>query len=151
MAEPTNTDALHQVNESTEEMQPRRSCLPRLGAGFLMEQRGPLLGSHRASPRGSAKLRFIVATTATVRKVSIRASCCGYPFQGCAHTFRFFFFLFFLPRCMAYGILVSQPGMEPLLPAVETQSLNHWIAREVTFTLQTLNSKSGFSQRNSCV
>ena len=70
MAEPTNTDALHQGNESTEEMQSRRSCLPSLGAGFLMEQRGPLLGRHRASPRGSTKLKFIVATTATVRKVS---------------------------------------------------------------------------------
>ena len=28
-------------------------------------------------------------------------------------------------------ILVSQPGIEPMLPAVEVQSLNHWTAREV--------------------
>ena len=29
------------------------------------------------------------------------------------------------------GILVPQPGIEPLLPAVEAQSFNHWTAREV--------------------
>lgn len=40
MAEPTNTDALHQGNESTEEKQPR-SCR---GAGLPVERRGPLLG-----------------------------------------------------------------------------------------------------------
>lgn len=44
MAELTNTDALHQENESTEEMQPRRSCRPGPVAGFPVERRGPLLG-----------------------------------------------------------------------------------------------------------
>ena len=94
MAEPTNTDALHQGNESTEEMQPRRSCLPRLGAGFLMEQRGPLLGRHRASPRGSAKLRFIVATTASVRKVSTELPAVDTLSRAVLTLlhFRFFFF-----------------------------------------------------------
>ena len=29
------------------------------------------------------------------------------------------------------GILVPQPGIEPLPPAVEAQSFNHWTAREV--------------------
>ena len=29
------------------------------------------------------------------------------------------------------GILVPRPGIEPLLPAVEAQSFNHWTAREV--------------------
>ena len=32
---------------------------------------------------------------------------------------------------MACGILVPQPGMESLPPAVETQSPNYWIPREV--------------------
>ena len=27
--------------------------------------------------------------------------------------------------CMAYGIFISQPGMEPMLPALEAWSLNH--------------------------
>ena len=31
----------------------------------------------------------------------------------------------------ASRILVPQPGMEPLPPAVEAQSLNHWMDREV--------------------
>ena len=26
----------------------------------------------------------------------------------------------------ACGILVPQPGIKPMLPAVETQNLNHW-------------------------
>ena len=28
------------------------------------------------------------------------------------------------------GILVAQPGMEPVPPAGEAQSLNHWTARQ---------------------
>ena len=35
------------------------------------------------------------------------------------------------PHSMARGILVPQPGIEPLSPAVEAQSLNHWTAKEV--------------------
>ena len=27
---------------------------------------------------------------------------------------------------MAYRVLVSQPGIEPITPAVKVQSLNHW-------------------------
>ena len=33
--------------------------------------------------------------------------------------------------CMARGILVSWLGMEPMPPAVEEQSLNHWTTKEV--------------------
>ena len=32
---------------------------------------------------------------------------------------------------MACGILVSQPGIKPVPPALEAWSLNHWTAREV--------------------
>ena len=32
------------------------------------------------------------------------------------------------------GILVPQPGIEPTLPAVEVQTLNHWPTREVPET-----------------
>ena len=44
----------------------------------------------------------------------------------------------FCPRRMWYvarGILVPRPGMEPALPALEAQSLNHWTAREVPVLL----------------
>ena len=40
-------------------------------------------------------------------------------------------FFYSWPPHTACGILVSQPGTEPMPPAVEAQSLNHWIAREV--------------------
>ena len=39
--------------------------------------------------------------------------------------------LFLFAGPTAYGILVPQPGMEPPLPAVEAQSLNHCPARKV--------------------
>ena len=32
---------------------------------------------------------------------------------------------------MACRILVPRPGIEPMLPAKEAQSLNHWNAKEV--------------------
>ena len=32
---------------------------------------------------------------------------------------------------MAYGILVPQPGIEPLTLTLEVWSLNHWTARKV--------------------
>ena len=40
-------------------------------------------------------------------------------------------FFFFLPRHTACAILVHRPGIEPMSPALEAQSLNHWTAREV--------------------
>ena len=33
---------------------------------------------------------------------------------------------------MAYGILVPRPGIETCAPAIEAQSLNHWMAREAS-------------------
>ena len=45
-----------------------------------------------------------------------------------------FFLLFplWLPWA-ACGIFVPQPGIEPMYPGLEAQSLNHWTAREVPF------------------
>ena len=41
-------------------------------------------------------------------------------------------YTFFLrPHCVACVILVPWPGIEPMPPAVEAWSLNHWTAREV--------------------
>ena len=40
-------------------------------------------------------------------------------------------FFFFCPLGSAFGILDPQPGIKPVAPAVEAQSLNHWTAREV--------------------
>ena len=60
----------------------------------------------------------------------------GCPEGGCPssglHTYhhpllqsREFFFFF---GCMAGGILVLRPGIEPELPALKVQNLNHWTA-----------------------
>ena len=43
----------------------------------------------------------------------------------------FYFILFYWPRLAACGILVPQPGIEPVPPAVEARILNHWTTREV--------------------
>ena len=42
----------------------------------------------------------------------------------------FFIYLFFWPGHEAGGILVPSPAIEPVTPAVETPSLNHWMVRE---------------------
>ena len=41
------------------------------------------------------------------------------------------FFPLSWPCSVAYGILVPWPGIEPMPPAVEVQSLNHWTSKEV--------------------
>ena len=57
------------------------------------------------------------------------------PFLGYLH---FFFFLIFWPCHAAPGILVPQPGMEPMAPALEVQSLNRWTTRESQVILSRL-------------
>ena len=41
--------------------------------------------------------------------------------------------LLFLFCHVAYRILVPRPGVEPMPPALEARSLNHWTAREVPY------------------
>ena len=43
----------------------------------------------------------------------------------------FIFFFLFCPHHLACGILVPQPGIEPVPPAGKVQHLNHWTTREV--------------------
>ena len=59
---------------------------------------------------------------------------------GTGNTIFFFFFkqilsLFFIIlfwlHWAAHGILVPRPGIKPMLPADDEQSLNQWTAREV--------------------
>ena len=49
----------------------------------------------------------------------------------CSGVFKFYIFVNFWQYCVAYEIFIHQPGIEPVPPAVESQSLNHWTAREV--------------------
>ena len=59
--------------------------------------------------------------------------------------------LFFLPPFAAHGILVPGSSMEPVPPAVEAWSFNHWTAREVPschcfkIRFHTWNQSFGFS------
>ena len=58
---------------------------------------------------------------------------------GPTFVFRFLFFgSFFWPCHAACGILVPQPGVELVPPAVEVQSINHWTAREFPYFLKFL-------------
>ena len=41
--------------------------------------------------------------------------------------------ILFWPHHTACGILVLQPGINPTLPALAAQSLNHWAARKASF------------------
>ena len=45
--------------------------------------------------------------------------------------FYFFFLIFIFWLChVACGILVTQPGIKPVPPALEAWSLNHWTAKK---------------------
>ena len=46
-------------------------------------------------------------------------------------VFVFRVFFFFWPHSVACKILVPQPGVEPVPPALGKQSLRHWTIREV--------------------
>lgn len=87
MAEPTTTDALHQGNESTAEMQ-RRSCPAGPGAGLLVERRGPLLGR-----RGARRVRkAALASEPTLSQAgsgNVCDSLLWVPLRGCIHIFKF--------------------------------------------------------------
>ena len=45
--------------------------------------------------------------------------------------FKIILFIIIICCAVACEILVPQPGIEPLPPAVEAQSPNHWTAREL--------------------
>ena len=48
---------------------------------------------------------------------------------------------------MACGILVPQPGIELMPPALQVSSLNHWTAREVSRRLQYMPPESSLASR----
>ena len=47
------------------------------------------------------------------------------------YFYYYYYFLIFWSHHAACGILVPRTGIKLAPPAVEMQSLNHWIAREV--------------------
>ena len=49
------------------------------------------------------------------------------------------FYLLFWPHCVTCGILVPWPGMEPVSPAEEAWSLNHWTTREILSLVLIMN------------
>ena len=64
------------------------------------------------------------------RSDSISFSVLSIGFILLHYPYQFHFFFFWLHHT-AYGVLVHQPGTEPVLLAVEVRSLNHWTAKEV--------------------
>ena len=50
-------------------------------------------------------------------------------------------FIYFWTCCAACGILVAQPGIEPMLPALEVRTLNHWITRKVPKGIYLIDCK----------
>ena len=61
-----------------------------------------------------------------------------------------FITFFFLPHRVACRILVPRPGIEPVSPAMEAQSPNHWTSREFPDLSLLVSSKLDFlSQRAS--
>ena len=57
---------------------------------------------------------------------------------SCAYLPGIYLFFFFFCTTWHAGILVPPPGIQPMPPAVEVQSLNYWTAREVPRYLSSL-------------
>ena len=77
---------------------------------------------------------FVLPTTCTLNLMSLHVRILRRKGQF-LESLTFFFFsfsvvLFFWPCHVACGILVPQPGIELMSPAVEAWSPNHWTARE---------------------
>ena len=55
-------------------------------------------------------------------------------FKNYIYIYIILLFIYFSAPCglWACGILVPQPGIKPVPPALEVQSLNQWTAREVS-------------------
>ena len=51
-----------------------------------------------------------------------------------------------MQRGAACGIIIPQPGIELVAPAVEARSLNHWTAREVSKIFGVDTSCQEFNQ-----
>ena len=62
---------------------------------------------------------------------SMQMPCCFTSFFK--KTFFILLVFIFWPHHIVCGILVPWPRIKPMPPALETWSLNHWIAREVLF------------------
>ena len=69
-------------------------------------------------------------TTYMMFKYFLHSIGCLFTFLCPLVHFFFFFWCVFLP-CAACRILVPQPGIKPVPPALEVRSLNYWVAREV--------------------
>ena len=59
--------------------------------------------------------------------------------------FVFVFYFFGWPSCTACGILVPQPGMQAVPPAVGVWSLNHWTAWVVQYFVFLISKLFFFS------
>ena len=73
-------------------------------------------GARKAIPEGAACLD---------------GAKCGCPHAGLSHGSLPFLSFLFLPLRVSYGILVPQPGIEPMPSVVKVLSPHHWTAREL--------------------
>lgn len=67
--------------------------------------------------------------------MKVNSKCKEFWAQGKKKVFYFFFFFLFWLCCVACGLLVPQPGIEPRPPTVTALSSYHWATREVPLSL----------------
>ena len=68
-------------------------------------------------------------TSTTQEFASAAVTPLNWPLLSHPRSYLYLFF-FFWPHCVACGILVPQPGIEPVPSAVKVLSPNHWTSRE---------------------
>ena len=101
-------------------------------AGLAPSLSFPLLPPPPLTPLVSSSSFFCFSAAFVI------SSLCSFHFDSLFYTthqkvmclFFFYLILLFCPPPVACGILGPQPRIEPLSPAVEAQSCNHWTPRE---------------------
>ena len=101
----------------------RVSPLDKTGTNFSTPHSVPLHGTWQEEVRAS-----IVALSSSGKQIILALSC----FRLCN---------------TACGILVPRPGIKPMPPAVEAQSLNHWTTRGIC-PGPILNSTGSFNHQH---
>ena len=102
------------------------------GAGLCLWQLTEEVGTALRSGLGASPAHLLLSDRPSPLQMSSGLFCARTPLEPLTHSFMhaFIYYHYFWLCSVAFGILVPQPGIKSMLPAV-AQSLNHWTTREL--------------------